>query len=103
MMRRLAVVTAIHTHRRLHGQVRGHMVLRPAAERAADPGPPAPVADDLTEQTVSADDAMTVEERGGGAAVAGTGVVGQSGGEDGSPVATTGGAAAASVVADWSG
>lgn len=65
MMRRLAVVTATHTHRRLHGQVRGHVPLRPAAERAADPGPPDVVADDVTEQTASADDAMTMEERGG--------------------------------------
>ena len=65
MMRRLAVVTATHTHRRLHGRVRGHVPLRPAAERAADPGPPDLVADDVTEQTASADDAMTMEEREG--------------------------------------
>ena len=65
MMRRLAVVTATHTHRRLHGQVRGHVPLRPAAERAADPRPPDVVADDVAEQTASADDAMTMEERGG--------------------------------------
>ena len=41
------------------------MPLRPAAERAADPGPPDVVADDVAEQTASADDAMTMEERGG--------------------------------------
>ena len=40
------------------------MPLRPAAERAADPGPPDVVADDVAEQTASADDAMTMEERG---------------------------------------
>ena len=41
------------------------MPLRPAAERAADPGAPDVVADDVAEQTASADDAMTMEERGG--------------------------------------
>ena len=44
MMRRLAVVTATRTHRRLHGQVRGHMALRPAAARGG-PGATGPVAD----------------------------------------------------------
>ena len=41
------------------------MPLRPAAERAADPRPPDVVADDVAEQTASADDAMTMEEREG--------------------------------------
>jgi hypothetical protein len=37
--------------------------LRPAAERAADPERHDSVADDVTEQTVHADDAMAIEER----------------------------------------
>jgi hypothetical protein len=62
-MRRLAVVTATHVHRQLHGRPRGHLALAPAAQRAADPGPHDMVEDDVTEQTVCADDAMTEEER----------------------------------------
>ena len=50
-MRRLAVVTATHVHRQLFGRVRGHAALAPAAQRAADPGPPGLVEDDMTEQT----------------------------------------------------
>ena len=62
-MRRLAVVTATHVHRQLFGRVRGHAALAPAAQRAADPGPPDLVEDDMTEQTACADDAMAIEER----------------------------------------
>ena len=62
-MRRLAVVTATHVHRQLFGRVRGHAALAPAAQRAADPGPPGLVEDDMTEQTACADDAMVADER----------------------------------------
>ena len=64
MLRQLAVVTANHVHHHLHGRLRGHVSLRPAAERAEDPEQHAPVADcDVTEHTVDADDAMVIEER----------------------------------------
>ena len=66
-MRRLAVATATHVHRQLHGRARGHVALAPAAQRAADPGPHDMVEDDVTEQTDNADDVMAVEDglRGG--------------------------------------
>ena len=70
MLRQLAVVTANHVHHHLHGRLRGHVSLRPAAERAADPERHTPVADDVTEQTIDADDAMVIEERQRGAAAA---------------------------------
>ena len=63
-------MTANHVHHHLHGRLRGHVSLRPAAERAADPERHTPVADDVTEQTIDADDAMVIEERQRGAAAA---------------------------------
>ena len=47
----------------IHGHVRGHVSLRPAAERVADPGRRASVADDATEQTADADGAVAIEDR----------------------------------------
>ena len=52
----------------LHGHLRGNVSLRPAAERAADPDHHVSVADDVTEQTIDANDAMAIEERQHGAA-----------------------------------
>ena len=74
MLRQLAVVTAWvtanHVHHHLHGRLRGHVPLRPAAERAADSEQYTPVSDDVTEQKVDADDAMVIEERQRAAAAA---------------------------------
>jgi len=57
------VVTTTHVHRQLHGQVRGHVALAPAAQRAADPDLRGLVEDEMTEQTACADDTVADEER----------------------------------------
>ena len=62
VMRRIAAMTAEHVHRQLHGRIKGHAVVRPAAERAADEGRGSAVADDVTEQTSSAGDVMAVDD-----------------------------------------
>ena len=50
VMRRIAAVTAEHVHRQLHGRVKGHAVVRPAAERAADESRGGTVTDDVTDR-----------------------------------------------------
>ena len=51
IMRRLAVTTAVHVHRQLHGRVRGHEAMGPATGRTADADRNAVVPDDVAEQT----------------------------------------------------
>ena len=64
IMRRLAVATAVHVHRQLHGRVRGHEAMSPATGRTADADHADVVPDDVAEQTVCANDEMVDEERG---------------------------------------
>jgi hypothetical protein len=65
IMRRLAVATAVHVHRQLHGRVKGHEAMGPARERTADADCVGVVPDDMAEQTACANDEMVEEERGG--------------------------------------
>ena len=41
---------AEHVHRQLHGRAKGHVVVRPAAERAADESRGGTVTDDVTDR-----------------------------------------------------
>ena len=86
IMRRLAVATAVHVHRQLHGRVRGHEAMSPATGRTADADHINVVPDDVAEQTVCANDEMVDEERGrpprgGAGGAAGLGQVAVGGGE----------------------
>ena len=86
ILRRLAVATAVHVHRQLHGRVRGHEAMSPAAGRTEDAGHIDVVPDDMAEQTACANDEMVDEERGrpphgGAGGAAGLGQVAVGGGE----------------------
>ena len=82
-MRRIAAMTTEHVHRQLHGRIKGHAVVRPAAERAAGEGRRGTVADDVTEQTSNAGDIMAVDDGQCDGLLRRCGLVGRNGGGGG--------------------